>query len=330
MKTRSRYENIFLALLLIILAGMVTTLNSGCQSQDWVARVNGKVIDKEAFDRRLKEVSARYPGQVPDEKDGARYDAFRGTVAEDMVVRELFRGQASKLGIKVSENEVEQGLQEVIKQKFAGDKKKFYKALKREGISLQRARGQMAEGMLIMSLKKRITNAVAEPTDEEARLAYEKNPKKYELASAVKLRHILLGSEAEAKKVLAKLRQGEDMAKLAAAYSKDALSKNKGGEVGWVQRGSSEPEIEEAAFSLLPGAYSEPVKTKFGWHIIKVEDTRPSYQRTFMEAKSTIKKELLEQAREQYWLKWLEKIKKEADIKYRKGYEPLEDIQHED
>lgn len=307
-----------LAICVIILA----VISSGCN--DWVARVNDKTISKEAFDRRLAEISARYSGQAPTEKDGQRFESFRGTVAEDLVVRELLHEKAAQLGLSISDKQVDEGLKELVKGVYGGDEKKFQEALKLQKITIERAREQLTDGMLLITLKQRITDAVREPSDKEAKLVYDKNPKRFELAAAVKVRHILVATEAEAAEIAAKLNQGEDMAKLATAVSKDEPSRSSGGDIGWLQPGSSDPEFESAAFSLAPGTYSPPVKTQFGWHIIKVEETRSAYQRTFEEAKSTIKKELLEEAREQHWTEWLNKVKQEARIEYRHGYTPPE------
>lgn len=311
---------------IVMLAGilLLAWLNSGCG--DWVARVDGKTIDQNTFNRRLAEMQARYGGQAPTEADEERFVSFRGTVAEDLVVRELLRDQAEQLGLAVSESEIDQGLEEVKKNKFGGDQQKLMEALEREGITLERAREQLADGMLLVLLKKRITGDVPPPSDDEIKVEYERNPKKFELAPSVKLRHILVGTEAEAKDVQARLNQGADMTALAAELSKDGNSKDKGGDLGWAPRGSMDQSLDDAAFSLTPGAYSAPVQSKHGWHVLLIEEAKPAYQRTFEEARETVKKELLENARDTYWSDWLSEIKRNARIEYRNGYKPPEEI----
>ena len=82
--------------------------------------------------------------------------------------------------------------------------------------------------------------------------------------------HILVDDEALAKDIRKRILEGEDWAALATLYSKDTSNKDQAGDLGWFSRGAMVPEFEEAAFSLDIGEISEPVKTDFGWHIIRV------------------------------------------------------------
>lgn len=111
-------------------------------------------------------------------------------------------------------------------------------------------------------------------SDETLRAAYdryrEENPPKEE----VKARHILVDTEEQARDLIAKIEAGESFAELARTHSTGPSGK-KGGELGWFARGAMVPPFEEAAFKLDTDQVTpEPVKTKFGWHVIKVEDTR--------------------------------------------------------
>ena len=89
----------------------------------------------------------------------------------------------------------------------------------------------------------------------------------------VKASHILVKTETEAKKILEELKKGASFAKLAQQKS-ECPSKKRGGDLGWFGRGKMVPEFEKAAFSLKKGELSNVVKTQFGFHIIKVEDTK--------------------------------------------------------
>ena len=89
----------------------------------------------------------------------------------------------------------------------------------------------------------------------------------------VRARHILVETEDEAKAVLAELKKGADFAELAKAKSKDPGSAD-GGDLGYFTKDQMVPEFSEVAFKLDKGQLSEPVKSQFGWHVIKVEDKR--------------------------------------------------------
>ncbi len=89
----------------------------------------------------------------------------------------------------------------------------------------------------------------------------------------VKANHILVKTEGEARKIVEELKKGASFTKLAEQHSQ-CPSKKKGGDLGWFGRGKMVPEFEKAAFSLKKGETSDVVKTKFGYHIIRVNDTR--------------------------------------------------------
>jgi peptidyl-prolyl cis-trans isomerase C len=125
-------------------------------------------------------------------------------------------------------------------------------------------------------------------TDAKLRAKYadfvKSNPGKEEVSA----RHILVATEAEAKAVIAELQKGGDFAVIAKAKSKDPGSQN-GGDLGYFGREDMVPEFADVAFKLKKGEYTkEPVKTQFGWHVIKVEDKRTSAPPSFDEAKEEL------------------------------------------
>jgi peptidyl-prolyl cis-trans isomerase C len=109
-------------------------------------------------------------------------------------------------------------------------------------------------------------------TPDAERAAYEAAAKAQPPEDEVHARHILLPDEATAKTALARVKAGEDFAKVADELSKDPGSK--GGDLGWFTKDRMVPEFANEAFKLQPGQVSDPVKTQFGWHIIKVEGKR--------------------------------------------------------
>lgn len=140
--------------------------------------------------------------------------------------------------------------------------------------------------------------------DEQIKDYYEANMEKFKQPEQVKASHILLKvedpkKEEEVKKkahdIYKKLKEGKDFSKLASQYSQDPGSKDKGGDLGYFERGKMVKEFEEVAFTLNPGEISEPVKTQFGYHIIKVEDKKPEGTKTLEEAKEEIIKILKSQ-----------------------------------
>jgi peptidyl-prolyl cis-trans isomerase C len=114
------------------------------------------------------------------------------------------------------------------------------------------------------------------------------NPPKEEVSA----RHILVDKEDEAKAIIKDLDKGGDFAELAKKHSKDPGAKN-GGDLGFFSAGEMVPEFSEAAFKLKKGEYTKtPVKTQFGWHIIKVEDRRMAAPPSFDETKDELQNQM--------------------------------------
>jgi peptidyl-prolyl cis-trans isomerase C len=113
----------------------------------------------------------------------------------------------------------------------------------------------------------------AAATDKAMRDVYAELAKQ-STGQEVRARHILVATENEAKMLLAEIKKGTDFAELAKQKSKDPGAAAEGGDLGYFTKEQMVPEFAEAAFKLEKGQLSEPVKTQFGWHLIKVEDKR--------------------------------------------------------
>ncbi|MFC3162023.1 peptidylprolyl isomerase [Ciceribacter thiooxidans] len=169
--------------------------------------------------------------------------------------------------------------------------------------------------------KKHVVDAV---TDDEVKARYEKEIAALPKQEEVRARHILVKTEDEAKAVIAELDKGKDFVELAKEKSTDP-NKSEGGDLGYFTKGRMVPEFEQAAFAMEKGTYSKtPVKTQFGFHVIKVEDKRdappPAYEDVAQQVRQLVMRD-----------KYLELIAKaKADQKVeivdetlRKGYEDV-------
>ncbi|HEU0017026.1 MAG TPA: peptidylprolyl isomerase, partial [Methyloceanibacter sp.] len=130
---------------------------------------------------------------------------------------------------------------------------------------------------------KSVRNAVPE---EEAKKIYDQKVAGMKPEEEIHARHILVATEAEAKEIQERLKKGEDFATVAKEKSKDPSAE--GGDLGFFGRGQMLKPFEDAAFQLKEGEISNPVRTQFGWHIIKVEEKRTRPLPTFDQVKDTI------------------------------------------
>jgi peptidyl-prolyl cis-trans isomerase C len=129
-------------------------------------------------------------------------------------------------------------------------------------------------------------------TEDQLRTRYQTFLKEKSAREEVHASHILLATEAEAKSVIAELDKGADFAALAKKYSKDPGAES-GGDLGYFGHDDMVKEFADAAFALSPGQYSKtPVKTEFGWHVIKVEDRRTGKTPSFEEARKQLSQDL--------------------------------------
>jgi peptidyl-prolyl cis-trans isomerase C len=161
-------------------------------------------------------------------------------------------------------------------------------------------------------------------TPEETKARYDKEVAALPQEEELHARHILVATEEEAKAVIAELDAGKDFAEVAKEKSTDS-NKDDGGDLGWFGKGRMVPEFEDAASKLEKGAYTKtPVKTQFGFHVIKLEDKRIAPPPAFDQVEPQVKQMVM---RDKY-VALLEKAKSEqkidiTDEALRKGYEDV-------
>jgi peptidyl-prolyl cis-trans isomerase C len=148
-------------------------------------------------------------------------------------------------------------------------------------------------------------------TPEAARKLYDETTKAMAPEEEVNARHILVEEEAQAKAVAERLKKGEDFAKVAAELSKDPGSGKEGGSLGWFTKDRMVPEFADVAFKLTKGQVSDPVKSQFGWHVIKLEDKRSKPLPDFEAVKPQIDQYLERKAQQDIIVALREKAKVE-------------------
>lgn len=135
-------------------------------------------------------------------------------------------------------------------------------------------------------------------TDDAMKALYSDTIKSLKPEPEIRARHILVETEDQAKAVVKRLKGGEDFAKVATEVSKDPGSGQQGGDLGFFTKERMVPEFSTAAFALDIGKVSEPVKSQFGFHIIKVEEKREKPIPTFDEVKDQIAEFMMNKSRQ--------------------------------
>ena len=147
-------------------------------------------------------------------------------------------------------------------------------------------------------------------SDAELKMEYDRRVKSANVME-FKARHILLKNEAKAKTVIKELDNGKNFIKLAKAYSTGPTAKN-GGDLGWFNARQMVPEFSNAVAKMKKGSYTKtPVKTKFGWHVIKLEDTRKMDPPKFKEIKKQVRAIMQNKKLQEYIIN----LRKKAKVK---------------
>ncbi|WP_026677150.1 peptidylprolyl isomerase [Fictibacillus gelatini] len=182
----------------------------------------------------------------------------------EQVLRTMIEDKVLAANYKVSDKEIDKKIKETKEQ--MGGEDAFKQALKQNNIKSDK---QLRELMKSQILREKAQMGDAKVSDKDIQKAYNEKYK-----DEVKASHILVKDKKTAEEVKAKLDKGEDFAKLAKKYSQDTSNKDKGGDLGYFHKGQMVPEFDKVAFSLKKGEISDPVKTQFGYHIIKVTDKK--------------------------------------------------------
>lgn len=182
-------------------------------------------------------------------------DGLKSRVVDNFVTEELFVQEAEKTGIAKDKEFLE---------------------------SLEKARRQLLANRY---LQKNIQPKI---TDANVRAFFDKNKTRYS-QDEVRASHVLLKTEAEAKEVYEKAKKGEDFEVLAKKHSKDPSAAQNMGDLGFFTRSRMVPAFADAAFSMKPGEISQPVKTPFGFHVIKVVEKREGKPVKFDEVKDQVR-----------------------------------------
>lgn len=259
-----------------------------------VARVNNEVITKD----ELYELLVKENGQ---------------TALNSLIANKIVELEAKNQDIKATDEDVQKEI-DVIAEQY-GSQEAFEQFLEMYGYSLDDIKENIEMNLNIMKL--------LEPDikieEDEMKAYFEANKERFDEKEQVKASHILVDSEDKAKEVKEKLLAGEDFAELAKDYSIDTGNNQQGGELGFFARGKMVQEFEDAAFSLEIGKISNPIKTKHGYHIIKVEDKKQAKEATYEENKAAIKEILFQEKLPTSYNTWIQGKFEEYEIEILLG-----------
>jgi peptidyl-prolyl cis-trans isomerase C len=289
---------------------------------DNVAMVNGTPITRADYDRVMGYAKQQAFLRT---KDGKPLDdaQVKKEVMDQLIGGELLYQETQKAGIRIDPKTVDERLAQ-FKKRFSNDAD--YKAsLKTMNLSENQIKSDIERSLAIEKfVLDKFMDKVSVP-EKEIKEYYESHAHLFNQPEQVRASHILIkvdskateSEQAEAlkkiKAVQEKQKKGEDFAQLAKTYS-EGPSSSKGGDIGYFIRGQMAPPFEEAAFKMKPGEVSDVVKTRFGYHLIKVTDKKPATKVTYEDMKERIAQFLKREKVQKEVKEFVDKLRKDAKV----------------
>jgi len=295
------------ALLLIIALLLMSAAAPGWTQQSssgLAASVNGVEISALRFDRTVDAYLRQRGLNMQAMRDPGEYGRIRREVLDILIGQELLWQEAKRKGVIVSEEQVQKALEQIrdsLPSEQAYEQRISESGFTREGFSEDLKHRMSAREFI----RKEITPRV-EVKDEEISQFYEANRDRMVSPAQVRARHILvkvdMGADEETRaaarerisKLLAQARGDEDFAALATQHS-DGPSAAKGGDLGFFSREQMVKPFADAAFAMQPGEISGVVQTRFGYHIIKLEERREPRQLALAEVRERLRQRIAAQ-----------------------------------
>lgn len=294
-----KYLHIFIFVITLIPSGLAAEqeIVKGTKIVDGIAAVvNGEVITISELEEAANPILATKPSDMDPARAQEISDKIKKEILEQMIEDKILAQEARTQGLALTQEEIDKAKEALLIKKFVA-----YKMM----------------------------NTIPEVTEDEIKKFYNEHKKDFLCDAQVKVRHIFfkvdgdtriewLKAEAKARKVLELLRRGKSFEELARKYSEDEVSREKGGDLGYLNYGQTIPEFERAVFSLKKnGEISDLVKTPYGYHIIKLEDRKESRVRNLDEVRPQIKAIITQQKKEKEFDDWIKSLKEKSEIEIR-------------
>jgi parvulin-like peptidyl-prolyl isomerase len=295
-----------------------------------VAIVNDAIILASELEARMTPVRGEAM-QIADPKERERRLAKLSTqVLDEMVNEELIVQAAEAAKVDVEASEVQAALDE-IKQNNNLDDAGLAQALAAQGYTMSNYKQDLRRQLLRLRAVNQLVAPKVQVTEEDVRAKYDEMQRRSQSVSAVQLSHILIklpekpteqqlaAAKEKSATIINRVRGGEKFEEVAAKDSEDDSTKATGGQLGWFQRGSIQPEWESIVFSMAKGDVRGPVAGPQGLHVFQVTEVKNSELKPFADMKEQLMRELRRREMDKQTQTWLEDLRKKAyiDIKLR-------------
>ncbi|MBI4394619.1 MAG: SurA N-terminal domain-containing protein [Candidatus Omnitrophica bacterium] len=320
--------------ILILISFFMTLLVQAAFSEDRqlvdrvAAVVNNEVITQSEFDVIFRPIYEQLQKTYQGPNLQAELEKLRLQLLNQLIEDRLVYQEAQKLGIEVSDSEIQEELSS-FKSQFP-DQTRFEQEMEKAGIQLADLEKRVKERISIAKLHQGLIRGRVVVSPNETEQYYKDHPEEFVQKEQVEVWSITLpkGKEAvekgmmdeavkrKAEQFIAQLKKGADFEKLAKENSKDVHAEQ-GGFMGFIQRGDLVDSIDQLLFSLPKGSISDVLETENNYHIFKVGEKREASHKSFKEAESEISDKLFRQKAHERFVQWMDELKKKSYISIR-------------
>ncbi len=286
-----------------------------------IAKVNGVEIDRAEFDSKYAKMTKAFTTRKKDIPAGLA-KRYKESILKQLVDKELLTQKIKEAGVQVEDAALATELEEY--KKMFRTEENFQRYLKSSSITLDQIRENIGHNLAVQKLLEQQGDLAV--TDAEVQEYYDQNQSRYEIKEQIRASHILFKvagkddkkADADARKKADDVykeasKKDADFAELAKKHSEGPTAP-RGGDLSYFNRGRMVPEFEKVAFELNVGDVSKPVRTQFGWHVIKVTDKKEGRKRPFDEVKESIEKLLKNKKSRKAKADLLKSLKESAKI----------------
>jgi hypothetical protein len=286
------------------------------ETQEMPMIINGERVEDSVIEQEIERLRPEYERVFAETDPNEREAQLQDWSRENVIERVLVGQEASRRDFEIPAEEVESALAEV-KERYGGEEQ-FSKEVDAQAV--EGLKESIIQQKRVEKMFQEVCKDLPEPSNDAALKYYEQNKEQYRTAEQIRVGHIVkhinwqtdeTAAEELIKKAQDELKSGAVFEMLAAKYSD---CPDNGGDLGYITRGQMVEEFEDVVFNLDIGEESGVFRTRFGYHIAKLYDRRPSSIRSFKELKAEIVGELKEQARSSAIDAFLDELKGKAEI----------------
>jgi peptidyl-prolyl cis-trans isomerase SurA len=245
-------------------------------------------------------------------------------ILKNIIDRHLIVAEFKEEGLLIPKSYIENEYDDVLTQQFGGDRSRFLNFLKRQDKTVRQFRKELEEKLMVQAMRARMKRTQSEISPEKIEQYYKRNKFLFLQEDSVFLQQILLTPYAdettdllrqEAENIIQKLEGGASFYEMARTYSRDNM-RDRGGEWGWIQKNEIREELEKVAFALPAGSHSQPIVVGEHVFILYIKEKKEEGVQALEDVRDEIEDKLLDQISQNAQRKWVDRLRKEAYIKY--------------